>query len=201
MLIGLTGGSGSGKSTICSILKDYNMFIIDADSIAHDIIKKGNDAYNEVINIFGENILDENKEIARKKLGEIVFNNKEKLDILIKITHKYVVIEIKNLINKINKDKSFKHIVIDAPLLIEAELHKIVDEVWVIYADINTRINRIIQRDNITKIQAENRIKSQMSWEELSSYANVIIDNSKDFSTTLKQIQNIIGDINEKTIS
>lgn len=184
MVIGLTGGSGSGKSTVSAILKELGMFIIDSDKIAHDIIKKGNNAYNEVVELFGTNILDGIGEIDRKTLANIVFKDKSKLLLLTNCTHKYIISEIKQLINN-NIDRE---IVIDAPLLIEAGLNKITDEVWAVYADMDIRIERIVKRDNISYKQAEDRITCQMSWNELCSYADVIIYNNKGIHDIVKQI-------------
>lgn len=184
MVIGLTGGSGSGKSTVSTILKELGMFIIDSDKIAHDIIKKGNNAYNEVIELFSTSILDSREEIDRKALANIVFKDKSKLLLLTNCTHKYIISEIKQIINNnINKQ-----IVIDAPLLIEAGLNKITNEVWAVYADLDIRIERIVKRDNISHKQAKDRIACQMSWEELRSYANVIIYNNKGIQDIVEQI-------------
>lgn len=190
MIIGLTGGSGSGKSIVSTILKELGMFIIDSDKIAHDIIKKGNNAYNEILELFGTNILDIKGEIDRKILGNIVFKDKIKLLLLTNCTHKHIIIDIKQIIRD-NIDKIENGIVIDAPLLIEAGLNKITDEVWVVYADIDIRIKRIMKRDSITYKQAEDRISSQMSWDELSSYADVVIYNNREISDVVKQILEI----------
>lgn len=195
IIIGLTGGSGSGKSKIASILKDYNMLIIDADEIAHKIIKKGETAYIELIETFGTIILDSESEIDRKKLGAVVFNNKKNLTLLTKCTHKHIIIEIKKIIDDNIENNNIKGIVIDAPLLIESGLNTIVDTILIVYADIETRVERIMVRDNITYEQAKNRINSQTSWEELSTYADIIINNNNKFSDTVNQIKEVFKTI------
>lgn len=196
MIIGLTGGSGSGKSTVAEILKQHNMLIIDCDRIAHDIILKGNDAYKELINIFGENILDSSKQIDRKKLGNIVFKDKGKLNLLNECTHKHIVNKINQIIKNNLNNQSINAIVIDAPLLIEANLHTIVDEVWVVYADTDIRIQRLIKRDSITLEQARERLQSQMSWSEMVTYADTIIYNN-NLDEMKKQIDSILNSLSK----
>lgn len=193
MIIGITGGSGSGKSAISAFLKAKGFLIIDADEIAHNIIKKGNKAYIEILKIFGNAILDNLDEIDRKKLGNIVFNDKNKLNLLTDCTHKHIIIEIKTIIN----NNLAKNILIDAPLLVESGLNKIVDEAWVVYSDISLRIDRIMERDNITYEQAKKRIECQMDWDELKSYADRIIYNNDNFNFTIKQIEQILNDLNK----
>ena len=177
--IGLTGGTGCGKTTVCSILKKYNAYIIDADKIAHSVIKKGKDAYIQIVDYFGNDILNDDKEIDRKKLGKIVFSDKEKLGYLTKTTHKYIVKEIEELINTKKEENKYNYIVIDAPLLIEANLHKIVDTVWIVYANLETRIQRLKARDNIEEEAVINRINSQTSFEENKKYADFVIFNDE----------------------
>lgn len=196
MIIGLTGGSGSGKSTVAEILKQHNMLIIDCDKIAHEIILKGNDAYIELINIFGENILDSSKQIDRKKLGNIVFKDKGKLNLLNECTHKHIVNKVKEVIKENSNNKDINAIVIDAPLLIEANLNTIVDEVWAVYADTDIRIQRLIKRDNITLEQAKERLQSQMSWVEMVTYADTIIYNN-NLDDMKKQIESILNSLNK----
>ncbi len=179
IIIGLTGGTGCGKTTVCSILKKYNAYIIDADKIAHSVIKKGKDAYIQIVDYFGNDILNDDKEIDRKKLGKIVFSDKEKLDYLTKTTHKYIVKEIKQLINTKKEENKYNYIVIDAPLLIEANLHKIVDTVWIVYANLETRIQRLKVRDNIEEEVVINRINSQTPFEENKKFADFVIFNDE----------------------
>lgn len=179
IIIGLTGGTGCGKTTVCSILKRHNSYIIDADKIAHSVIQKGEEAYNDIIDYFGNDILKQDKQIDRKKLGKIVFSDKKKLDFLTKTTHKYIIKEINVLINTKKEENKYNYIVIDAPLLIEANLHKIVDVVWIVYANLETRLQRLKLRDNIEEDAIINRINSQTSFEENKKYADFIIFNDE----------------------
>lgn len=192
IIIGLTGNTGSGKSIVAKCLQQHNMFVIDSDKIAHEIIKKGKPAYDEVIELFGAIVLDNNGEINRKKLGSIVFTDKIKLEQLTRCTHRHIVLEIKQIIKNNQSNDQIKGLVIDAPLLIEAGLDKIVDEVWVVYSDSTIRAGRIMKRDNITYEQAINRMNSQMSWNELSRYADVILYNNSTIDEVVQQVNTIL---------
>lgn len=177
-IIGLTGNSGTGKSTVSKIFSENGGFIIDADKIAHENMQPGGLSYNEIIETFGTAILSDNKEIDRKKLGEIVFTDKEELAKLNEISLKYILKKISDTIDYVTKNPDdTKFIVVDAPLLIETGLNYIVNEVWVICADYDIRVSRIMQRDNVTSDYAKKRLENQTSQEELSSYADVIIEN------------------------
>lgn len=177
-IIGLTGNSGTGKSTVSKIFSENGGFIIDADKIAHENMQPGGLSYNEIIETFGTAILSDNKEIDRKKLGEIVFTDKEELAKLNEISLKYILKKISDTIDYVTKNPDdTKFIVVDAPLFIETGLNYIVNEVWVICADYDIRVSRIMQRDNVTSDYAKKRLENQTSQEELSSYADVIIEN------------------------
>ncbi|WP_058485058.1 dephospho-CoA kinase [Defluviitalea phaphyphila] len=193
-IIGLTGGSGSGKSTVVTILSEMTtVYIIDADKIGHKIILKGNPAYYDIINYFGKKILKEDGEIDRKILGKIVFSDKNDLKKLNEITHYRIKEYIINTIKEIKKTPSlYKYIIIDAALLIETGLHTLVDEIWVVYARLEDRIKRIMERDNISEEQARRRINSQISWEELKKYANRIIYNEKNKEFLKEQLISIL---------
>lgn len=196
-IIGLTGGSGSGKSTVTRLLDQLTkIYIIDADKIGHQIILKGKPAYYEIIKEFGKNILKEDGNINRKLLGKAVFSNPTALDLLNRITHPRIREEILEKITQIKLSScSYKYIIIDAALLIEVGLHEIVDEVWVVYADLENRIQRIMARDGLSKREAEDRIRVQMPWKEMKRYANRIIDNGQDKEFVKSQLCFILEDI------
>ncbi|MEQ2129838.1 dephospho-CoA kinase [Caldanaerobacter subterraneus KAk] len=186
-VVGLTGGIGSGKSTVSGILAKLGAKIIDADLVSREIMEKGKEAYNEIVDCFGKEILDKEGNIDRKKLGSIVFSDKEKLKRLNEITHPKIIDKIKKMIEE-EKDKD-KVIVIDAALLIETGLYKLVDEVWLVVVDIDTQIRRVMERDGFSCEEALKRIKSQMPLEEKIKYADFIINNSKDLRKTEEQVR------------
>jgi dephospho-CoA kinase len=191
-VIGLTGGTGSGKSVVSKSLAEAGAVIVDADKIAHEIILKGEPAYQEIIEYYGTGILDEEGNIIRKKLGEIVFNDKEKLAFLNQCTHKYITAEVKKQIAEAKEEGTATAIIVDAPLLLEAKLETVCDLVWVVYAEPEVRAQRVMARDGITYELAKARIANQKSWEEYKAAADAVIDNSKDLSYLEGQLNEIL---------
>ena len=191
-VIGLTGGTGSGKSVVSKSLAAAGAVIVDADKIAHEIILKGEPAYQEIIEYYGTGILDEEGSIIRKKLGEIVFNDKEKLGFLNQCTHNYITGEVKRQIAEAKAEGTATAIIVDAPLLLEAKLETVCDLVWVVYAEPEVRAQRVMARDGITYELAKARIANQKSWEEYKAAADAVIDNSKDLSYLEGQLNEIL---------
>ncbi len=191
-VIGLTGGTGSGKSVVSKSLQAAGSIIVDADKIAHDIILKGEPAYQEIIEYYGTGILDAEGNIIRKKLGEIVFNDKEKLAFLNQCTHKYISAEVKRQIAAAKDEGTATAIIVDAPLLLEAGLETVCDLVWVVYAEPEVRARRVMARDGITYELAKARIANQKSWEEYQTAADTVIDNSRDLAHLEGQLADIM---------
>jgi len=189
-VIGLTGGIASGKSTVSKLLKEMGAIIIDADLIARDIVGKGSEALKEIVDRFGEKVLKEDGSLDRKALANIVFNDTEKLRILNEITHPRIIGKIKDLINFFSQ-RGEKIVIIDAALLIESNLHKIVDEVWLVYLDKNLQIERLMARDNISFLDALKRIESQMPIEEKLPYADKVIDNSRSLEELKEKVEEL----------
>lgn len=194
MVIGLTGGIASGKSTVSAKLKELGAVVIDADLLARDVVRKGEMAYNRIVQCFGADILLPNGEINRKKLGSIVFSDKEKLALLNSITHPEIINRIKKRIREL-KAEGIKVIVLDAAILIEMGLHKYVDSVWVVTVDRDTQIKRLIERDKFDYREAENRINSQFSNEVRKKYADVIIDNNRPIEEVGKRLEELWNNI------
>lgn len=194
MVIGLTGGIASGKSTVSAKLKELGAVVIDADLLARDVVRKGEMAYNRIVQCFGADILLPNGEINRKKLGSIVFSDKEKLALLNSITHPEIINRIKKRIREL-KAEGIKVIVLDAAILIEMGLHKYVDSVWVVTVDRDTQIKRLIERDKFDYREAENRINSQFSNEVRKKYADVIIDNNRPIEEVRKRLEELWNNI------
>lgn len=188
-ILGLTGNTGSGKTTVSAMLSVMGACIIDADKIAYEVMLRGNPAYDEVVSLFGEDILDKSLEINRKTLASIVFTNKDKLTLLSEAVHKHVIKITKDVIDFASKKNKNSFIVIDAPLLIEANMHRMCDEVWLIYADEQTRIKRVIHRDVITIDQALERINSQTEYQELQQYATRVIYNTDNIDNLKLQVK------------
>ncbi|EYE89213.1 dephospho-CoA kinase [Fervidicella metallireducens AeB] len=194
-VIGLTGGIASGKSTISNILKtEFHIDIIDADLIAREIVKKGSDILDKIAEEFGNEVINSDGSLNRKKLGEIVFSDEYSLNKLNKITHPVIEKHIKYEIDL--KDKSGKKLcVVDAALLIEAGFYKLVDYVVLVCVNKETQLKRLMQRDKISEKEAFKRINSQMPLSDKVKYADFIIDNNGDLENVKLQTRKIIKDI------
>ncbi len=182
--IGLTGGIGSGKSSASNYLSEKGITVIEADEISRHLVLPGSDTLNSLIQIFGKKILNDDGTLNRKLLARIVFNDKERLKILNQIMHERIISEI----DKQLKEYKENIIVIDAPLLIETGLDKMVDVIWVVDVDKETQIERIKKRDNLSYEEIKSRIESQLSREERNRHADIILDNSGNLIDLYGQI-------------
>ncbi|MDR0958542.1 MAG: dephospho-CoA kinase [Clostridiales bacterium] len=188
-IIGITGNTGAGKSTATALLREAGAFIIDADKIGHEIILKGNTAYNEIVKVFGTDILNAQGDIDRKKLGYIVFADKEQLKKLSAITHPRITRHIMETIETVRNKRRI--IVIDAPLLFQAGLDDICDLIYLITASPDIRAKRIAVRDNLTMDDAKKRIEIQENIIDLlnkNQLAKTIIINNNSYINVLKQL-------------
>jgi len=177
-VIGITGGIGSGKSTVSRILYDLGAKIIDADRIAREITSKTGKAYKELVESFGPEILDEKENIDRKKLSEIAFKDKQALEKLNSITHKYIAEEIKLTLDRLKEEGESDVVVIDAPIPIEQGFLDTVDEVWVVTAGQEERIKRVMERSSLTYEQVVDRINSQLKESDYLKIADEVICNN-----------------------
>lgn len=191
-VIGLTGGIASGKSTVSEMLKELGAEIIDADKIAREIVKPGKGILDRIVENFGIKILKHDGTLNRKALGDIVFGDEEKLKLLNRITHPEIRRLIVQNINNIKMRSSIdKIIVVDAAILLECGMDELVDEVWLVYIDYETQLERLIFRDKLSRTQAEDRIRSQMPVEEKMRRSQRIILNTKDIEYTKEQVLNL----------
>lgn len=198
-IIGLTGGIATGKSTVSEILKNNGYTVIDADIIAREVVRIGKPSYEKIKESFGNEVLLENKEINRKKLGSIVFNDIYKLSLLNELTHPYIYEEILNQINK-NKEKNRQIIFIDIPLLFEEE-DKIkksgieFDQIWLVASDEDIQVQRLMKRDKISKEEAIKKINLQMNLKEKIDKSDLVIYNNSSKKelevTVLKTLRRI----------
>ncbi len=190
MVIGITGSSGAGKSTICKMLKnEYKVKIINADKVAKKLSRKGTSYTIEIIEKFGKDIVDEEGELRRKRLAELIYNDSEKRKKLNNCTFKYIKKEIEKLVKKeINTDNT---VIIDAPLLFECELDKLCDKVIGIISKRELQIERIVARDNIDYETAEKRLNAQETNEFYVKKCNEIIENNNDIFKIEESVEKI----------
>jgi len=186
-ILGITGGIGCGKSTVALMFKNKDCLLIDADRLAHELVAYNPSVYREIVKTFGAKILDENNAIDRKKLGKIVFAHPAALAKLNCILHPKLIRQIKDLIRGTRK----KNIVLDAPLIVEAGLTKLVDKLIVVVAQKKQQLLRSKKSLGLSQTQAAERVKSQISQKAKSRFADFIIDNSGGLSKTAKQVSKI----------
>ena len=188
-IIGLTGNIASGKSTVSKYLIEKGYMLIDADLIAREVVEVGTKGLNLIAKTFGEEILNEDGSLNRKKLGSLVFSDENKLSELNSLLHPLIRKEILGRI-----DESIDRVVfIDAALLFETNLDKITDEVWFVMLDKDIQLDRLMKRDNIDKSNAMNRINSQGSTEDKIKKADVIILNNLDIEDLYYKIDDILN--------
>ena len=193
LLVGLTGGIATGKSLVSEILRGLGTYIIDADKIAREVVEPQKPAWLEIVEFFGKDIINKDRTINRKRLGEIVFNDPLKKRKLEEIVHPRVIEEENRMVKEYLKIKPDGIVIIDAALLIEAGSHKRVDKLIVVYADKETQTKRLMERDGLSRTDAEKRIASQMPLDEKVKMSDFVIDNSKGIEGTQRQTIDIFN--------
>lgn len=191
MIIGLTGQTGSGKSTVSKMLLKKGFCVIDCDMISRETTEKGSPVLLELARVFGEEILCKDKSLNRKKLAQIAFSTKENTEILNNITHPPIFKAIKS---KISQNEG-KIIVLDAPTLFESGADKLCEKIISVVADEDIRLNRILSRDNITLQQAKLRISAQSDSEFYIKRSDAVIYNNLDISELEKQVSAVLNTI------
>ncbi len=187
LVIGVTGGFGTGKSTVTRIFESLGAKIIDADKIARGLLKTGTRTYKKILTVFGKSILKENGAIDRSKLAVIVFGNKKQLLKLNKITHPEVIKTIQQKIEGISKGI----VVLDIPLLFEAGLEYLADKIVVVSVNRQNQYGRLLKKASLDKIEIAKRINAQMPLSEKIRRADFIIDNDYSIGNTKKQVQKL----------
>lgn len=189
--VGLTGGIGSGKSTVSAILKNNKFKIIDADNVAKEVLEKNPQILDTVRVEFGAGFFDWRGEFRRKEFGNHIFRfPKQRVkyeQIIMPYIKKYIEEELEDY-----RKKKEKIVILDAPTLIENKMHEEMDYVILVCADNSVQIRRVMERDKLSKVEAVSRINSQMSMEEKKEYANILIDNNGDLENTKKQVDDLM---------
>lgn len=185
-VIGLTGGIGTGKSTVSELLAVHGFKIVDADVAAREAVEKGSEGLEQVRQVFGDEAIDENGEMNRKYIGEIVFNDDKMREKLNQIIHPIV----RTLMEK-QKEVYLKegyNVIMDIPLLFENNLQDTVDETWLVYASESIQVERLMERNDLTQEEAKARVYSQISIDKKRRMADRVIDNR---GTLLELKQNL----------
>ena len=189
-VIGITGGTGCGKTVVMNILKErFNAGLIIADLIGHELMAPGGANYKEIVKVFGEDILDQDGKINRPRLSKIVFSDKEKLEMLNQISHPNIEKAVVARLEEMQKDESISFIALEAALLIECGYMKYLDELWYVYADEETRIRRLIAGRGYSEEKSRSVMKNQLKEEEYLRHSNRLIDNSGSEEDTYEIIR------------
>jgi len=190
-VIGLTGNIASGKSVVASMLEDLGAKVIDADDIARKVVEPNEPAWREIVDIFGQDILNPDETINRKELGEIIFNDNEKRKILNDITHPKIIQKARER-GKTYKNKNVEVVIIEAALIVEkGGLKDLIEKLIVVSSDKESQIERLTKRNSLSKEEALSRINSQMPTSEKTLHADYIIDNSGTIDETQKQVKSL----------
>ena len=190
-IFGITGGSGSGKSTVSSMLAEQGVFIVDTDKIARKVVEKGTDCLKELCASFGDEILLQDGSLNRKKLAKLAFASKEKTELLNRITHKHIKAETESII----KDSNADLIGIDGAVIIGSPIEILCEKMVLVTADIEIRLVRIIMRDGLTPEEAKKRLNAQPSDEFYRQHCDYVIDNSSTTEDLKRQVAEIINKI------
>ena len=193
MIIGLTGGIATGKSTVAEMLVKRGALLVDADQIAREVVAPGSEVLVEISTYFKEHyqldVVQENGALDRKTLGELVFSNPHAKEALNSMIHPPIRKQIIERIQTLERENPQKLIIADIPLLFESKYDYMFDEVMLVYVSRQTQLQRLMNRDGITLEQAEQRIAAQLPIDEKRKLASVIIDNSGIFADTERQIE------------
>ena len=188
-IIGITGGIGTGKTTVSDYLKTvYKIPILDADDYAREAVQTDSPILQAIKERYGKEILNNNGGLNRSRMGEIIFNNPQEKQWLEKQIHPYVRHRIESNLSQITTNV----VAVVIPLLFEAKMTDLVTEIWVVSCSPQQQLKRLIERDHLSETAARSRIKSQMSLPEKIAFANVVIDNSLDIPQLHQQIDQAV---------
>lgn len=195
-ILGVTGGCGTGKSTVCRILEEHGGIVLDADQIARELQSVGGPAYRDIVEAFGSGILQKDRRLDRKKLAEMVFRNPALRRQLNQAVHRHVSSEIKRRIREIEAQNQSKEafLVLDVPLPIEDGFFDVVDRIWTVTANCDLRADRLIARMGISRAEADARIRSQMSSREYEAIADTVIENEKGEAELRAAVEKALAD-------
>ncbi|MBO0992307.1 dephospho-CoA kinase [Bacillus sp. SD088] len=191
MMVGLTGGIASGKSTVSQMFKEKDFVIIDADIASRKVVEPEQPAYREIVQVFGESILLPNQWLDRAKLGSIIFSDEAKRQTLNSIVHPAVREQMESWKNEALAAGK-QTIIHDIPLLFENKLTHLVEKTVVVFVEEQVQLARLMERNKLSESEANARISSQMSLREKAKLADAVIDNNGEIAETKSQIEELI---------
>ncbi len=193
IIVGITGGIACGKTTVSELLAEKGAIPINADEIGHQLLKADSPVIGELVDAFGQEILEESGDVSRKKLGAIVFNDKSARERLNTILHPLIIQRSRTLARQLVMENPSCVVLLDAPLLIEAGAYNSVDLIVVVTASPETQLQRILERSQVqnrplSETEAQARIDAQMPVKEKVKYADVVIENEGALDELNKQV-------------
>jgi len=205
LIVGLTGGISSGKSTVLRIFKNFGCRTIDADEIAHRLTRPGTKVLREIVRKFGKEVLDKNGTLNRKRLADIIFKDRQKRKSLNAIMHPKIIAEIKRRIKEFKKlarraelgasGRKGNIFLVDIPLLFEAKLEYLVDKIILVYVPQKIQIERLRRDNNLTLEEAKARIDAQIPLYKKKKYADYIINGNSDSISLRKQVESVYKEL------
>lgn len=194
-VIGITGGIASGKSTVTAFLREQGYPVIDADAVVHELQAKGGKLYQVLLKEFGQDILSDDGNLDRVKLGQAVFADSKLRARLSDLQDQIIRQELLDRRDALKQTEDV--IFMDIPLLYEADYSGEVDEVWLVYVDRAQQLERLMKRNGFSTQEAENRLAAQLSLEEKRGKAQVVIDNSRAVEATLVQVARLLEELED----
>jgi dephospho-CoA kinase len=190
-VVAVTGGIGSGQSTVCQIFQNLGCKIIDVDVKAKQIIQKDNSLKNELKKAFGDEIFFKDGSLNRKHLAHLAFRDEAKTLELNKIIHPRMVAEVVEEMETARFSQRYPLIIVDAALVFEISIEKMFDAVIVVYAKLNTRLKRVMERDGLKRAEVLDRVRRQIPLEDKKAWAEFVIDNNGGVEDLKKQVEQI----------
>ncbi|SEP87090.1 dephospho-CoA kinase [Streptococcus equinus] len=192
-IIGITGGIASGKSTVVAEIRKHGYQVIDADQVVHELQAKGGKLYQALCNWLGTDILQENGELDRKKLGQLIFSSKDMLEKSSRLQNGIIREELARRRDELAKTQDV--FFMDIPLLIEHDYMEWFDDIWLVHLDEKTQLERLVMRNHFSKEEAKKRMASQMSTEAKKPYADKLLDNSGDLTELKAQVNQLLQEL------
>ncbi|SEK78633.1 dephospho-CoA kinase [Streptococcus equinus] len=192
-IIGITGGIASGKSTVVDEVRKHGYQVIDADQVVHELQAKGGKLYQALLDWLGDGILKLDGELDRQKLGQMIFASKEMLAKSSQIQNGIIRQELARRRDELAKSQEV--FFMDIPLLIERDYVDWFDDIWLVFIDEKTQLERLVLRNHLTREEAQKRIASQMSTEAKKTFADKLLDNSGDIATLKKKVAELLAEL------
>lgn len=192
-IIGITGGIASGKSTVVDEVRKHGYQVIDADQVVHELQAKGGKLYQALLAWLGDGILKLDGELDRQKLGQMIFASKEMLAKSSQIQNGIIRQELARRRDELAKSQEV--FFMDIPLLIERDYVDWFDDIWLVFIDEKTQLERLVLRNHLTREEAQKRIASQMSTEAKKTFADKLLDNSGDIATLKEKVAELLAEL------